>query len=571
MRLLSKLSKLRWQLMFSFLPLIIAPVLLVGLVTRSVAEQGVTLLVTQGAKQQARMLSECFADYYAAHGSWQGISSLLKRPALDRLYITQHTSVTAASDPDVNITLMRGPFFDFNVHCYPLSGPRIPEILAILRGQPLGDASQSRKPLVQASAPQGPSIAGLSAPVSYPGHDGNPTFGLRDFFRSGEMLIADPSGVVIASNDEENIGQNLGANVVAQGSPITVNDQTVGVLVIGRTVGALDPQQRQLLDTVNGALVLSGALSVVLAVGLGWGLSWKITIPVQQLMAGVKRLSAGEWTAPLQVHSQNEFGELTGAFNAMAAEVTRQHQLSRQMIADIAHDLRTPLSVMALEVEAIEAGFQTPADAAASLRQEITWLQRLVDDLRLLSLMDADQMRLQLDTLPLYQFLSGVQDFWQILATEGGRQLTLDAPENLPVISFDPSRMRQVLGNLIDNAIRYTKPGGKIVLGARAESGSMTIWVKDDGEGIPPADLPHVFDRFYRADPARSRSSSGSGLGLSISRRLVEMHGGSIEVTSDPGHGATFTIRLPQKATEPKNPAKWVRHLDTLYPATAKP
>jgi signal transduction histidine kinase len=285
-------------------------------------------------------------------------------------------------------------------------------------------------------------------------------------------------------------------------------------------------------------------------------------------MAGVKRLSAGEWTAPLAVDSQNEFGELTAAFNTMAAEVTRQHQLSRQMIADIAHDLRTPLSVMALEVEAIEAGFQTPGDAAASLRQEITWLQRLVDDLRLLSLIDADQMHLQLDKMPLAQFLCGVHDFWQIMATEADRQLVLDTPVDLPVVAFDPSRMRQVLGNLIDNAIRYTRPGGKITLGARADSGSVTIWVEDNGEGIAPADLPHVFDRFYRADPARSRSSSGSGLGLSISRRLVEMHGGTIKVSSKLGHGAKFTIRLPQTAAEPKDPKKWVRHLDTLYPTT---
>jgi signal transduction histidine kinase len=556
MTLLNKLSKLRWQLMISYLPLIITPVLLVGLVTRSVAEQGVTLWVTQGAKQQARLFSPCFAEYYAARGSWQGLSKILKRSAADRVYLTG--SASGSSSPEYNITVMRGPFFDFNVQCYPMAAQQSKDVFSFL----------GVKVPIKPVAPQEPDAALLLDPDLPPEREVVPfTFGIRDFFKGGETLITDPSGVVVASNNEANIGQDLGANALSAGAPIMVDGKIVGVLVIGRALGVLDPQQRQLLDTVNGALVLSGVLSVVLAAGLGFGLSWRISVPVQQLMAGVKRLSAGEWTAPLEVKSRNEFGELTTAFNTMASEVTRQQQLSRQMIADIAHDLRTPLSVIALEVEAIEAGFQTPTEAATSLRQEITWLQRLVDDLRLLSLMDADQIHMQLDTTPLNTFLCGVHDFWQILASEGDRQLSLDAPANLPDVSFDSSRIRQVLGNLIDNAIRHTKPGGRITLGARAESGAVEIWVADDGEGIAPADLPHVFDRFYRADPSRSRSSNGSGLGLSISRRLVEMHGGTIRVTSQPGHGSTFTIHLPQKAAEPKDPKKWVRHLDTLYPS----
>jgi two-component system, OmpR family, sensor histidine kinase BaeS len=561
MKLLSKLGRLRWQLMISYLPLIITPVLLIGLVTRSVAEQGVTVWVSEGARQQANMLSQCFAEYYQANGSWQGLSALLKRPPMDRVFVGQRGQVANSAGQDVSITVLRAPLFDFNLRCYP--APLGANILSYMRFR-LDPPPKPVAPQALPSsmgAPQADSSGDQWAVSSFP-------FGFRDFSRGGETLITDLNGVVVASNDEENIGQNLGSGALTHGAPIVVKDQVVGLLVIGKALGVMDQQQRQLLDTVNGALVLSGVVSVVLAVGLGWGLSWRLSVPVQQLMAGVKRLQAGVWTAPVEVRTRNEFGELTEAFNTMASEVTRQQHLSRQMIADIAHDLRTPLSVMSLEVEAIEAGFQTPTEAATSLRQEITWLQRLVDDLRLLSLMDADQIRLQLDTTPLHPFMCGVYDFWQIMASEGGRLLTLDAPEDLPNVQFDASRMRQVLGNLIDNAIRHTKAHGKITLGARADSGGITIWVSDDGEGIAPADLPHVFDRFYRADPARARQNTGSGLGLSISRRLVEMHGGKIEVTSTLGHGATFTIKLPQKATVPKDPRKWVRHLDTLYPAT---
>ncbi len=560
MNLLKGLGKLRWQLMLSYLPLVLVPVLLVGLVTRSVAEQGVTLLVTEGLKQQARLISECFGQYYQVNGSWQGLTALLKRPALDRANLAK--SASAGSNSGISITIMRGPGFAVGVQCFPLTQSRLSGILSLLHPQPqLAPSTTSGGTDQQNFSPADTD------------HDGIPPFGLsmRDFFRGAETLITDPNGIVVASNDERNIGQSLGVNVLASGAPIVVDDKIVGILIIGRALGALDPQQRQVLDAVNGALVLSGAVSIVLAVGLGWGLSWRISFPVRQLMEGVKRLSRGEWTGPLEGRSNNEFGELTDAFNTMAAEVTRQQQLSRQMVADIAHDLRTPLSAMSLEVEAIEAGFQTPAEATDSLREEITFLQRLVDDLRLLSLMDADQIRLQVEDTPLYPFMSGVYDFWQILASEGERSLKLDAPQDLPDGTFDPSRIRQVLGNLIDNAIRHTRPGGKITLGARAEADSITLWVADDGEGIPPEDLPHVFDRFYRADPSRSRNNTGSGLGLSISRRLVEMHSGSISVTSKLGHGARFTIRLPRRATEPNDPTKWVRHLDGRHPVTPQP
>jgi two-component system sensor histidine kinase BaeS len=247
------------------------------------------------------------------------------------------------------------------------------------------------------------------------------------------------------------------------------------------------------------------------------------------------------------------------------------------MVADIAHDLRTPLAAMSLEIESIEAGFQTPAQATASLREEITCLQRLVEDLRLLSLIDADQVRLQLERTPLHTFLYTVLDFWQTMADESGRCLKAELPADLPVASIDAPRMRQVLGNLIDNAIRHTEPGGTITLGARASDGKIAIWVTDDGEGISPTDLPHVFDRFYRADPSRARGagrdntgsggSSGSGLGLSISRRLVEMHGGAIGVRSTVGRGTIFTIELPHRGTEQRKAAKRARSFET-GPAT---
>jgi signal transduction histidine kinase len=187
--------------------------------------------------------------------------------------------------------------------------------------------------------------------------------------------------------------------------------------------------------------------------------------------------------------------------------------------------------------------------------------------------MDADQIRLQTEKTPLTPFLCGIVDFWQTMASEEDRCLTLNAPDSLPEAEFDPHRMRQVLGNLIDNAIRHTKPGGNIELAARADASGVTFRVSDDGEGIAPEDLPHVFDRFYRADPARRRSDTGSGLGLSISRRLVEMHGGTITVKSAPGQGTTFTITLSQRAPgtkeAPKEPRRRIHRSGKQLPSAS--
>lgn len=624
------LTRLRWQLMLTYLPLILTPVLVVGLVTRQVTEQGVTLLVSQGAKQQAQMLSRCYTEYYSTYGTWAGLSTVLKTPVVRPIEIAMGRSSDQAvqadqppqpiqpsqpsqplqplqplqpiqpiapfepgqppepqrSSADASVTLIRGPLFEFKMDCHALAAPakfvwmrgfektsRVPRAPRAV--DPIPEAVGNV--FVEENAPNSPS-------PSFPADDTQAvkiaqpepredvialTYAFRSDVQPGDTLVTDPYGVVVASNNNEHLGQTLAGSVLSQGAPLIVNGKPVGVLVIGTALGILDQQQRHLLDAVNMALVFSGALSIILAILLGWGLSGKITGPVKQLMSGVKRLSQGAWSTPLQVQSQNEFGELTGAFNTMASEVTRQQQLTRQMVADIAHDLRTPLAAMSLEIESIEAGFQTPAQATTSLREEITCLQRLVEDLRLLSLIDADQVRLQLERTPLHTFLYTVLDFWQTMADESGRSLRADLPVDLPVASIDTPRMRQVLGNLIDNAIRHTEPGGTITLGARANDDKIVIWVADDGEGIAPADLPHVFDRFYRADPSRSRGaasdsggSSGSGLGLSISRRLVEMHGGAIGVRSTLGRGTTFTIELPHRGTGQRKGIKRARPIE---------
>lgn len=391
-----------------------------------------------------------------------------------------------------------------------------------------------------------------------------PELGSRDFAsgtppdvrltRPEQIIIADLNGLIIASEGGETltIGQAVASSVLEQGTPILVSGRRVGTLVIGEALGILNEQQEQIIGRLNLTLIASGALAAALAIGVGLYLSWQITRPAHQLMIGVRRLTARQWSEPLKVTSQNEFGDLTHAFNHMASEITRQEQIRRQMVADVAHDLRTPLTAMLLEIDAIEAGMQSAETAAFSLRQEAEWLQHLVEDLRLLSLMDADQIHLQATPTPLTPFLTQLHDFFTAMVEEHDRHLLLELQPGLPSVSLDSARMRQVLGNLIDNALRHTHLGGTIILRACADPKMTSISVIDDGEGIAEADQAYVFHRFYRADRSREHQHAGnpgnhggSGLGLSIAQRLVELHGGAITVSSTPGMGATFTIQLP--------------------------
>jgi signal transduction histidine kinase len=511
-----------------------------------VAEQGLTLLVAEDARQRVQALAPCFAGYYASRGSWDGLADAFQSPTAAIIVPT-----TNGTDGRLvqNALLLVGS--EGMIGCLPLMMNsslanlefELFELPRFMFGPGMGrghQQNQGQPDERQQGSPQSGGSGGSGSPFGLRA--------LREMTSPEEMILTDANGLILASTGSQGLGQQLGSDALAVSVPIYVEQQVAGRLIAGTVLGTLNEAQLDLLRKVNSALLLSGLVAVGLASVLGLWMSGQVSAPVRDLMAGARQLAAGKWHGPLVVRARNEFGELTHAFNHMASEITRQQQLNRQMVADVAHDLRTPLSAMALEVEAIEAGFQTPEEATASLREEIHWLQRMVDDLRTLSLMDADQLRLQPERVESRDFLAGVVDFWQTMADEEKRTLTLDVPDSLPALEMDPGRMRQVLSNLIDNAFRHTREGSHITLRARAEAGALVIQVCDDGDGIPASELPHIFDRFYRVDPARRRSAyrdEGSGLGLSIARQLVEMHRGTITAESLPGHGATFSIRLP--------------------------
>jgi signal transduction histidine kinase len=275
-----------------------------------------------------------------------------------------------------------------------------------------------------------------------------------------------------------------------------------------------------------------------------------------------------------------ELAALAHSFNTMAAELDRQEHLRRQLVADIAHELRTPLSVLRLQVESLEDGVEQPTPhMLSSLGQEVHLLTRLVDDLRLLSLADAGQLSLTLEAVDPLAVLRRVAAAAEPRARQQQIELRVEHIGALPNVCADSQRLAQVLGNLVENALRYTPAGGVVTLVAREmrdrrleiRDSALTqspisnlqspisnlqspisspqlhiaFEIRDTGPGIAPTDLPHIFERFYRTDRARSRESGGSGLGLAIVQRLVEAQGGKVDVSSELGKGTTFCVLLP--------------------------
>jgi signal transduction histidine kinase len=229
----------------------------------------------------------------------------------------------------------------------------------------------------------------------------------------------------------------------------------------------------------------------------------------------------------------------------MSADLARLISSRRRMTADIAHDLRNPLTVIGGYIESMRAGVLQPtAERLDAVQTEVRHLERLVDDLRTLFQAEAGELRLNREPVPPILLLERMHRAYLPLAEKQSITLRLDAPPDLPPVNIDPDRMAQVLGNLITNSLRYTPAKGEIVLDAGRLGEAVILSVRDNGQGMPPDALPFVFDRFYRADASRSRAEE-SGLGLAIAKSIVEAHGGTISAESAPGLGTTMTITLP--------------------------
>lgn len=362
-------------------------------------------------------------------------------------------------------------------------------------------------------------------------------------------VLADASGQIVVGRMPGAANRPLSQFELERGVPLKVDGQVVGWLLSpGPPMVRGDPGgfERTFLGRVNQAILFSTLGAVAIALLLSALLARTLTQPIRELTAATQAVAKGDLGRQVSVRSGDELGELAASFNRMSADLAQASALRRQMTADIAHELRTPLSLILGYTEALSDGkLQGTPETFDIMHDEAKRLKRLVDDLRTLSLADAGELPLVRQPIAPQALLEQVALAYAAQAEEQNVWLQVKAAPDLPAIDVDRDRMTQVLGNLVGNALRYTPGGGQITLAAEPDQGRVRLTIQDTGAGIAPEDLAHIFDRFYRGDKSRSREQGESGLGLAIARSIVEMHGGTITAASAVGRGTTFTITLP--------------------------
>ena len=363
-------------------------------------------------------------------------------------------------------------------------------------------------------------------------------------------IVVNENGVPVIGTGRGRTDLQVDSRDLQNSVPIQVDGETVGYLVRipFEPFRAQNPSPEELfLARVTQGIWMSFAAAAVVALLVGVLLARTITNPIKELTDATTAVAQGELGRQVNVHTKDEIGELAASFNQMSTDLSNASQQRRQMTADIAHELRTPLSIILGYTESLRDGVLPPdVETFDILHDEAEHLSRLVQDLRTLSLADTGKLALNWQKLPPVELLQTVAAKYRHQAEQQNIILKVEAAADLPDIEVDPGRMEQVLGNLVSNALRFTPAYGEIWLTAvQPDSTHIQLAVQDNGEGIPEDVLSKIFDRFYKADKSRQAYEGESGLGLAIARSIVRMHNGAIVVESAVGKGATFTIALP--------------------------
>lgn len=362
------------------------------------------------------------------------------------------------------------------------------------------------------------------------------------------LIIANAQSKVVFDSHGELEGSLMNDSVRTSAVPIrqTARTEPSGYALIGSTREPFLADKFQ-ADFRQG-VILVALMASGLAILIGFILSRQLTAPIRRLTQATVQASERDWRyTPTLSPRRDEVGQLEQAFSEMTQRLHRAQEQRLQLFTDVAHELRTPLTVISTNLEGmLDNIIPTDQSNIASTLDQTQALNRLIDDLRLLSLTDANELQLDLQLCSITELTANVIQDFQPVAEEANIALSLTPSEELIQSSVDPLRFRQVLANLIGNAIRYLNPDQSIVVSIGSTRTTAEISIADSGPGIPEEDREHLFERFYRADKSRSRSTGGSGLGLAIARGLTEAHGGKLSLLEKAPPGATFIISLPR-------------------------
>ncbi len=359
------------------------------------------------------------------------------------------------------------------------------------------------------------------------------------------LRLADEAGVLIYDTAGSPTGSQLAATELASAIPLTSNGQVIGYLLPDGGTGFSRADENFLVSRINRAALIAGLIAAGLSLLLASFLAYRLLHPIRELTQAAEHLALGDLSQRVRVRGKDELATLGDTFNQMAVSLQHAEESRRAMTADIAHELRNPLAVQRANLEALQDGiYPLSAENLAPVLEQNELLSRLVEDLGTLALADAGQLELERVNTDFPALVRRVVDKFRPQTDSQQIELTFSTRGLCPTLSLDPLRIEQILGNLLSNALRYTPQGGRIEVNTNCTATSAQLTIRDNGPGLPEADLPFIFERFYRVDKARSRSEGGTGLGLAIARQLARAHGGSLTAANHPQGGAQFILEL---------------------------
>lgn len=361
-----------------------------------------------------------------------------------------------------------------------------------------------------------------------------------------DIILALPNHRVLLGNEKYPTGSSLSVFELRNAHEVTYEDAVIAYLIIEDPPYLPNPEEVRYIERTNKALIYASLIAIILAVVLALIFTRTLLKPLSNLNAAMNEMKAGALEQVVPNTSNDELGEVIEGFNQMSSALAASNARRDQMTADIAHELRNPLTVINGYLEAMQDGSLEPTQERLEIiQQEVNQLNRLVTDLRTLALADAGQLDIKKDEIDLDTLFMHLSNAHALQAQTKSIQLTFDRSPSLEKIDADEGRILQVFSNLITNAIRHTTENGQISVNGHLDGNQAVFEVADTGEGIPEQDLDLIFDRFYRGDQSRQSLSGESGLGLSIVKALVKAHGGAIRVQSVIGEGTTFTFSIP--------------------------